>query len=730
MIDCKIEAIECLSDRIRIRVVILDEPITIEVSKNKKEFEISFASRDKLNLMRVFDLKDIKPRTFAQKLSAVLEQDVKIKDTEVILAKLLPEILKNSEIFNENGRKREERREDEEAEIRRKAEEFLSRKDILKVVKQILDKRIVGEDENKLLLFLICLSKEIEPQACLLVSESGAGKSYMLHQVLEIFIEDVLWFSRVTPSALDRIGRDLTGKIFAIEEEAGITPEAEAMIRAWISEGQLKLLTTVKDEEGNIKTAEIETTGKPVFLSTTTKRRIDDERETRIWIISPDPSEEQTKLVNLFSAEREARVNFDTGDEEIRVLREALKILREENKGYIVKIPFATKLAKNFPSERVRARRDFKKLLALIKVSAYLHSRNRPKIELEDGTKVIIATPGDLGIVWRLITKAIKPTLTGLTPSHEDVLKVAEELKKEGIEEFTIYDLKTRLNYQKSRLSELVRELEAFGYLELTNEGGGRGKKATYKVTNYSEKTSILPYTSNGSIDDFFSQTELEEWLNENFHSNRVCNSAIYEKFVMNYYDPLSSNIVNASTEVERKFSSEADNSDLDGEKKAILPSEVYGSKEVFSKDSSISDIANTSNQVERKFSSEKKDDDSSSSEGAILPSEVYGSKEVFSRETNLVKLILIKEPPVRKILGVDGKEYEIPDLNVEFELPEANAELFLTQGYAMRVPYKCECGKAFPDKASLTKHQANCEEFQRRQNEEVLELMKARGWV
>ncbi|MEM3147244.1 MAG: hypothetical protein QXY94_06815, partial [Archaeoglobaceae archaeon] len=473
MIDCKIEATECLSDRIRIRAVILDKPITIEVSKNRMGFEIGFASRDKLNLMKVFDLKHIKMMTFARKLSVILGQDVKIKDAEVIFATILPEILKHSEIFerwkdrriekresedrkdqesedledsslSEEKRKKEgEQKEKEKEELEKKANDLLNRKDILKVVRQILDKRIVGEDENKLLLFLICLSKEIEPQACLLVSESGAGKSYMLHQILEIFIEDVLWFSRITPSALDRIGRDLTGKIFAIEEEAGITPEAEAMIRAWISEGQLKLLTTVRDEEGNIKTAEIETKGKPVFLSTTTKRRIDDERETRIWIISPDPSEEQTKLVNLFSAEREARVNFDTGDEEIRVLREALKILREENKGYIVKIPFATKLAESFPSERVRARRDFKKLLALIKVSAYLHSRNRPKIELEDGKKVIIATPGDLGIVWRLITKAIKPTLTGLTPSHEEVLKVAEELKKEGIEEFTIYDLKT-----------------------------------------------------------------------------------------------------------------------------------------------------------------------------------------------------------------------------------------------------------------------------------------------
>ncbi|MCS7145036.1 MAG: hypothetical protein NZ879_08470, partial [Archaeoglobaceae archaeon] len=223
---------------------------------------------------------------------------------------------------------------------------------------------------------------------------------------------------------------------------------------------------------------EIETSGKPVFLSTTTRRKIDDERETRLWIISPDPSIEQTKLINLFSARREVEINPDLGDREIAILREALRILKEENKGAVVKIPFAEKLAEKFPSERVRARRDFKKLLALIKISAYLHSRNRPIINMGN-EKIILATPGDLGIVWRLITKSIKPTLTGLTPSHEEVLRVIEELRKNGMEEFTIYDLKTHLNYQKSRLLNLVYELEAFGYVELVEEGGkGRGKRA------------------------------------------------------------------------------------------------------------------------------------------------------------------------------------------------------------------------------------------------------------
>jgi len=106
----RIENTECSGERIRIQALFLGAPLTIEIVKNGKDFEYRFSSSERLDIMRTPDFKNIKPRTFAQKLSAVLEQDVKIKDTEVILAKLLPEILKHSEIFNENGRKREERR--------------------------------------------------------------------------------------------------------------------------------------------------------------------------------------------------------------------------------------------------------------------------------------------------------------------------------------------------------------------------------------------------------------------------------------------------------------------------------------------------------------------------------------------------------------------------------------------------------------------------------------------
>ena len=41
-----------------------------------------------------------------------------------------------------------------------------------------------------------------------------------------------------------------------------------------------------------------------------------------------------------------------------------------------------------------------------------------------------------------------------------------------------------------------------------------------------------------------------------------------------------------------------------------------------------------------------------------------------------------------------------------------------------------CVCGEKFGNEAELTKHQALCEQFQRRQNEEALDRLKAVGWL
>ena len=64
---------------------------------------------------------------------------------------------------------------------------LLKDKKLLCRIREVMNKEIVGEYENKLLLFLIFLSKDLGAeyaQACFIMGESSSGKSYLMHKVL------------------------------------------------------------------------------------------------------------------------------------------------------------------------------------------------------------------------------------------------------------------------------------------------------------------------------------------------------------------------------------------------------------------------------------------------------------------------------------------------------------------------------------------------------------------
>ncbi|MGQ9469715.1 MAG: hypothetical protein ACUVTD_07870 [Nitrososphaerales archaeon] len=104
---------------------------------------------------------------------------------------------------------------------------LLRDKELLCRIREVMDKEIVGEYENKLLLFLIFLSKDLgaeNAQACFIMGESSSGKSYLMHKVLSYFPEEcVIWLTRSTTHGLEYFckDKDLTGHILAIEEALG-----------------------------------------------------------------------------------------------------------------------------------------------------------------------------------------------------------------------------------------------------------------------------------------------------------------------------------------------------------------------------------------------------------------------------------------------------------------------------------------------------------------------------
>lgn len=171
----------------------------------------------------------------------------------------------------------------------------------LRRVRESMDESIIGEHTNKLLLFLIFLSKDLGPenaQACFIMGSSSSGKSYLMHNVLSYFPqEQVIWLTRSSAHGLEYYlkGKDLTGYILAVEEAPGLQ-DAQASIRPMFSEKGLRIITAQALGGGKVVSRVMEIKGCPAFVTTLAYAAIDDEMATRAWIISTDESG-QTHLI-------------------------------------------------------------------------------------------------------------------------------------------------------------------------------------------------------------------------------------------------------------------------------------------------------------------------------------------------------------------------------------------------------------------------------------------------
>lgn len=118
---------------------------------------------------------------------------------------------------------------------------LLSDPALLYRLKKELDRFIIGEDENKLTLWVIAASSHTRFNLSAVINGgSSSGKSWLKSKVLQYF-GNVRSFHRVTKAALDRLGTDLTNVILDIEELRG-SEAAQPTLRVALSEGKLSLV--------------------------------------------------------------------------------------------------------------------------------------------------------------------------------------------------------------------------------------------------------------------------------------------------------------------------------------------------------------------------------------------------------------------------------------------------------------------------------------------------------
>lgn len=299
---------------------------------------------------------------------------------------------------------------------------------------------IVGEERNVEIHILIFNSSVLdEPISAVVKGQSASGKSIVLVVVMLLIPPER--YRDLTDATAQSFfyskPEDFDHKILVFFERRG-TEKADYSIRVLQSEHKLKIRVTVKDEQtGRFKVEEVELAAHVGFVSTTTGSVISAENETRNFSLFPDESTEQASRILLEQTRHYLGDNQRPSPEELRKWHNAQRLL----KPYPVIIPFAEGIAKTFPKKWLRVRRDFKRFLALVEVSALLHQHQRSTVERE-GKVYLLASIADYHIASVLLgNEALARTILEISPKSEELLQTAKSLGKKPNESFTIAEL-------------------------------------------------------------------------------------------------------------------------------------------------------------------------------------------------------------------------------------------------------------------------------------------------
>jgi hypothetical protein len=261
---------------------------------------------------------------------------------------------------------------------------------------------VVGERKAATTILLAAVTRKTKrPVHLVLKAASSSGKNHVVkHVVARLPAEDVLEITDMSPRALQYLPGSLRGKVVVIAEHEG-AERAEYSLRIVMSEGSLSILTAekVSDDQGSrIETREHKVEGPACFITTTTRPLLNDENETRVLEVTLDETSEQTRRIIDAHALRVQQPPSLQDEEQAAAERDVWQCALGLLDATQTINPFASKLAARFPVARVRARRDFPRLLDLTAAHALLHQRQRQRGP--DGR--VILQREDVVAAWKL----------------------------------------------------------------------------------------------------------------------------------------------------------------------------------------------------------------------------------------------------------------------------------------------------------------------------------------
>ncbi|WP_299182609.1 toprim domain-containing protein [uncultured Chryseobacterium sp.] len=352
------------------------------------------------------------------------------------------------------------------------ATEFLSQKNLLKKLNQLIEKAgIIGEEQSRLLLFLITISYlNKSPLHGIVQGSSGSGKTHIISRIADLMPqEDVLRFTRITESSLYNWGEfDLFQKIIIIEDLDGLKEDALYALREFISNQVLRSSITIKDKKGNNKSSHKIVKGQFSSLSATTKGETYEDNMNRSFIVAVNESEEQTeRIINYQNRRNAGEIDRDSQEKAISFIQKLVRNLKH----YEVINPYATQI--QLPNNVKNKRRLNEMFQAIIKQVTFINQYQR-----ETRNSQLVTEIEDIENAVEILFESIILKIDELDGSLRQFF---EKLKKAFKEEsFTRFDAMEVTGFKKTQLQFYLNELVRLEYLK---QIGFANKGFKYKIS-------------------------------------------------------------------------------------------------------------------------------------------------------------------------------------------------------------------------------------------------------
>jgi hypothetical protein len=367
---------------------------------------------------------------------------------------------------------------------RKETEEFLKQPDLLQRTNDLIGQSgVIGEDNNRLLMYLVFTSRKREESLHVFsLGSSGTGKTHL--QVGELMPpEDVIQITSLSGNAFYYFGKqELKHKLILIEDLDG-AGEVLYPLRQLQSKKMITKTVVYKNQAGEAQTVHLRVESPVCVAGCATKESVYEDNSNRSSLLHLDEScDQDEKIMHYQRLKSAGKVNFK---EQVRV-KQLLQNVQRILVPVSVRNPYAELL--QLPSSVFKPRRTNAHYLAFIEVITFYHQYQREqKQDQTTGEDYIETTVEDIKAANQLMGEVLlckSDELPGACRNYFEALK--QYLHQQLKDGFTNRMISNGLRFPLSTVKRHNFTWHQSGYLT-RHPGGDDNKGFTYALDDQEE---------------------------------------------------------------------------------------------------------------------------------------------------------------------------------------------------------------------------------------------------